>query len=125
MVRVEDVIVRDLPPGVRCVAYPVATAKAYRVRYPNARRGLAIVASVDLISGGSWLHVSFSHRNRTPSWDDMVWVKETFIGTLRKSYINFPKKDEWINVNPYCLHLWTPLDSLAFLPDFTHAMKEV
>jgi hypothetical protein len=68
--------------------------------------------------GKRWLHVSCAHGNRLPSWDDLKLVKETFIGRDRKAVQVFPSQEEYVNVNPYCLHLWHCLDGDG-LPDFT------
>lgn len=57
-----------------------------------------------------WLHVSVSHRNRPPSWDDMRLVKELFVGTNRVALL--PSTEE-ARTHPHVLHMWSCLDAEA------------
>lgn len=77
-----------------------------------------------IVSGGveadgkKWLHVSCAYKNRLPSWEDLKMVKETFIGKDKKAIQVLPPDSEYVNVNPYCLHLWHCVNGDG-LPDFT------
>ena len=90
--------------------------------YSNARRwvstdGITVIAEVELHgSAGAWLHVSFSRRNKDPSYFDMRRVKELFVGKSRKAIQVLPAEDEHFNFHPHCLHLWSPLEKDP-LPD--------
>lgn len=59
---------------------------------------------------GGWEHVSVSFKNRVPTWDEMCQVKEVFWGDDEVVMQLHPKKSEYINTHPYCLHLWKPID---------------
>ena len=62
-----------------------------------------------IISGGSgdrWEHVSVSCEDRTPTWDEMASVKALFWGDEETVLQFHPKRSEYINHHPYCLHLW-------------------
>ncbi len=66
--------------------------------------------------GGGWDHVSVSFKNRTPTWDEMVEVKNMFF-RKDETVIQFhPKEEERINLHPHCLHLWKKQGWEAELP---------
>lgn len=67
--------------------------------------------------GKRWLHVSCSKPNRLPDWDDLVLVKETFIGRERMAIQVIPPRSKYVNDHPYVLHLWCCLDGDP-APDF-------
>jgi len=72
--------------------------------------GLRVIHSVDLLDDGSfWDHLSVSRVDRIPSWDDLVMVKEIFIGCEREALQLFPLRSEYVNVCKNCLHIWARL----------------
>lgn len=71
--------------------------------------------------GRRWVHVSASHKNRTPTWEKMCEVKRLFLGDRRALQIH-PSEGEYVNLHPYCLHLWCCLDDDG-LPDFRVATE--
>jgi hypothetical protein len=80
--------------------------------------GFTVLASVQRQRDGQrWLHVSFSRPDRLPSWEELKEVKQIFIGRERTAIQVIPRDSEYVNVHPYCLHLWTCLDS-EVVPDF-------
>lgn len=56
--------------------------------------------------GGGWEHVSVSYHRRTPTWDEMCKVKEMFWNDEETVVQYHPKKSEYVNLHPHCLHLW-------------------
>lgn len=81
-----------------------------RVFY-NTKNRLMVIASEDLMDNGIWfLHISCSFKNKLPSWKDLKEVKNTFIGEERVAYQVLPKQSEYVNLMPYCLHLWSPIE---------------
>src|SRR5690606_32119583 len=75
-------------------------------------KGLFIIAS----AGGGWEHVSVSHPDRCPTWDEMAQVKQLFWAPDDAvMQLHVPVRDH-INVHPFCLHLWRPLDAEIPLP---------
>ncbi len=85
--------------------------------------GLAVVASASAeLDSRRWLHVSCSRARRLPSWDDLAEAKSIFVGADRYAYSVLPPKSKYVNIHPFCLHLWSCLDAGvdgAVLPDFT------
>lgn len=57
-------------------------------------------------------HVSVCPYDRsiTPSWDDMCAVKDVFFEPEEEAIQIHPKKSEYVNIMPNCLHLWRPKD---------------
>lgn len=63
-----------------------------------------------------WEHVSVSLKNRCPNWEEMCFVKSLFWGE-EETVIQFhPKKSEYRNLHPFCLHLWKKVNSDHELP---------
>lgn len=73
----------------------------------NTLSGLYVIASTDTMEDGAkYLHVSCSYPDRLPSWDDLKSVKDTFIGEDREAFQVLPRKKDYVNLHPYCLHVW-------------------
>jgi len=74
--------------------------------------GLKVLASCDRIEDQTWwLHVSLSRGRRLPSWEELRNVKELFIGRQHVAVQVFPADRDYINLHPYCFHLWSPEES--------------
>ena len=50
--------------------------------------------------------LSVSLRNRCPTWDEMCLVKDIFWQDDECVVQFHPPKSEYVNLHPYCLHLW-------------------
>lgn len=98
---------RPFPPD-----HPLNDLRAY-IR----RDALRVLFSGDYFDEKPWLHVSLSYEKRLPSYNDLVEVKEIFIGTGRQAIQLFPSREKHINFHPYTLHLWCGLEGDG-LPDF-------
>ena len=54
---------------------------------------------------GRW-HISISHPNRYPTWDEIRYIRyalvpdEAFMGML------LPRKKDYVNLHENCFHLW-------------------
>jgi hypothetical protein len=68
---------------------------------------LAIIASDgnDKVAEG-FEHVSVSCEDRTPTWEEMHWVKQQFWTDDEVCYQLHPAKTNYINCHPHCLHIW-------------------
>jgi hypothetical protein len=58
--------------------------------------------------GGGWEHVSVSFEHRTPTWEEMCHVKDTFWDPEDCVVQFHPPQSEYVNFHPFCLHLWRP-----------------
>ncbi len=65
-------------------------------------RGMAVIAT----DSGGWEHVSVSFPNRTPSWDEMAQVKKIFWDDEDCVVQFHPRKSQFRQIHPHCLHLW-------------------
>lgn len=65
---------------------------------------LRIIAS----DGAGWEHVSVSLPNRCPTWAEMCEVKAVFWDESDCVVQFHPPRSEYVNVHPFCLHLWRP-----------------
>jgi len=68
----------------------------------------AVIAS----DGKGWEHVSVSLEKRTPSWEEMCWVKDLFWGDDECVIQYHPPRQKYVNLHPNCLHLWKPYRSI-------------
>lgn len=104
---------------IECVGAYSAGLK-YNVRLPSAR----LCAIVEPEFHGCprmgvprvWRHLSVSafRPPRLPTWDELRWCKEVFLGD-EKAVMVFPSKREYVNDHPNVLHLFSGPDEL---PDF-------
>lgn len=62
--------------------------------------------------GMGWRHVSVSliGDKRTPRWETMCVVKDLFWDDEDVVVQFHPKKSEYVNHHPGCLHLWQPTE---------------
>ena len=65
--------------------------------------------------GGGWDHVSISMNDlngmpvkKYPSWDDMCFIKDLFWDKSEVVLQYHPEEKDYVNLHPYCLHLWKP-----------------
>ena len=76
------------------------------------RPRMAVIASW----AGGWEHVSVSLKKRCPTWEEMCMVKDIFWGEDECVVEFHPPKKDYVNVMPYCLHLWRKIGENAELP---------
>lgn len=65
-----------------------------------------------------WDHVSVSLKNRPPNWSEMCFVKKLFFDEEETVVQFHPKKSEYVNNHPHCLHLWRSTKAEHELPPF-------
>lgn len=58
-----------------------------------------------------WEHLCVSFKNKIPSWEVMNEMKEMFFEDNEDAFQYHPVKDNYINNNEYCLHIWRPLET--------------
>jgi hypothetical protein len=87
-------------------------------------KGYIVIISGTVKDGGRWVHLSFSRGDRVPDWEELKAVKSRFLGDETLAVQVFPPKSQWVNVHPYCLHLWHCVDGDP-LPDFREIIGPV
>jgi hypothetical protein len=74
------------------------------VRGPTKDRLLIISSGLD--PEFMWEHVQVSTRARSPTWDEMCFVKNLFWHEEECVVQFHPPKSKYVNCHPHCLHLW-------------------
>lgn len=80
-------------------------------------RSLRVIAS----RGGGWDHVSVSLPDRTPTWEEMNWVKGIFFGPDEWVVQYHPAESDYVNCHPFCLHLWRPQTDVEVATEIVRA----
>lgn len=104
-------------PGIHCLG-EWGGGLAYRVRVSGAT--LHVIIEPELHEDELWAHLSVSAHlphKRVPTWDELRWCKDVFIGPDRKALTVFPPRAEYVNHHEHTLHLFCPLERDP-LPDF-------
>ncbi len=75
---------------------------------PFRGRKYFVISSVDEADGIRWEHVSVSPvgAKKCPDWETMSFVKAIFWDDEDTVIQMHPKRSEYVNVHPHCLHLW-------------------
>lgn len=58
--------------------------------------------------GGGWDHLSVSTARRCPTWEEMCIFKDMFFDENEACVEYHPAKKDYVNIWPYCLHIWKP-----------------
>lgn len=82
----------------------------------------AIIDCGEKADGQMWLHLSVSREKWAPSHQDMTAAKLAFLGD-RYAYAVWSPKDRYVNIHPFCLHLWARLDGAPVLPEFSDVIE--
>ena len=53
-----------------------------------------------------WEHVSVSLKNRCPNWEEMSYIKNLFWNDDETVIQFHPRRAEYVNNFPNCLHMW-------------------
>jgi hypothetical protein len=80
--------------------------------------GLSIIITYEIHQEKRWIHVSFARKSRMPDYNDIKIIKRDFIGDNKKAIMIFPDEEHYVNLHPYCLHLFCCLDGDG-LPEFS------
>ena len=86
---------------------------AFLIQTRPGQPPLRVIAS----DGEGWEHVSVSLPNRCPTWDEMCRIKALFWDDEDCVVQFHPPKTDYVNLHPYCLHLWRPIGATIPLPD--------
>ena len=107
----------EVPEAYRIKVGPMASNSSYGNNgcflVPN-KPDLFCIAS----DGGGWEHVSVSliKQKRTPTWDEMCAIKDLFWGPEDVVVQYHPRRSEYVNLHPYCLHLWRQVGTAVETP---------
>lgn len=96
--RAQDTLLGPSQPGENWGVFRIPRLGG-SVLYVIASDGLSPVEE-------GWEHVSVSHHDGIPTWDEMQFVKELFWTDDEAVFQFHPPKSEYVNFNPNVLHLW-------------------
>ena len=115
----EEAAIEELRPRVLPASWTVETWDPKSGSGSYRGPGLYVITTVAREDDGKrWLHVSFSRKDRIPSYEDLRLIKELFVGRDRLAVQVFPAARKHVNYMETCLHLWHCLDGDP-CPDFT------
>lgn len=81
-------------------------------KLPKRPLSLTIIAS----DGEGWEHVSVSTAARCPTWEEMCLVKAMFWDEDDVVIQYHPRKGDYVNNHPFCLHMWRPTEATIPTP---------
>ena len=58
------------------------------------------------VTDPAWEHISVSTDHRCLTWDEMCMIKDMFFDPSERVVQYHPPKDEYVDIHPFCLHLW-------------------
>ena len=115
MSKLDDVLPLVLPAGWERIQTPPAMFAIFPtelVRFFRYRDGGQLIATIEdaFPDKSVWLHISFSYPTRLPKWDELVAVKNIFLGKKRLAIQLLPQEEDYVNIHQNTLHLYTRLD---------------
>lgn len=51
-------------------------------------------------------HLSISHKDRYPTWDEIKEARERLLSRNKDFAMIFPKPEDYVNIQENCFHLW-------------------
>lgn len=97
--------IEEIKQNERLIIQNIGSDGGYAFAYlPGTKKPIAVIFSW----GKDWDHVSASYPNRTPTWDEMCYIKDIFFKEDECVIQYHPHKSEYVNNHPHCLHLWRP-----------------
>lgn len=84
----------------------------FRVPTRDGKIQLVVIIS----NGGGWEHVSVSTKYRTPTWDEMEYIKRLFWEDGDTVLQFHPPLSQYINRCENCLHMWRKIGGIVELP---------
>lgn len=73
---------------------------------PNARAFMFGECRILLAIENRLWHMSISHPNRYPTWDEIYDARYVLIPNKYTMAMLLPPKEQYVNVHPNCFHLW-------------------
>ena len=83
---------------------------------PHFNKASTLSFQVIASNTNGWEHVSVSLPKRTPTWDEMCFIKDLFWEDEEVVMQLHPRKSDYINMHKNCLHLWKPTSGEIVTP---------
>lgn len=101
---------------VRSGAYGSPTSYGCNGLFKFAHKGVKFQCIVSDQEGWDHVSVSLPDSKRTPTWDEMCFVKSLFWDDEETVIQYHPRKSDYVNCHNHCLHLWKPQQSFPIPP---------
>jgi len=95
---------------------PFSSGVSHRVAPRQFIRVIASAGRVQTDPAWRWDHVSVSLSNRTPTWEEMDYIKRLFFHPEEICFQLHVASAEHISNHDYCLHIWRHVDQQIPLP---------
>lgn len=89
----------------------------FHIMGPCGERLCIIANTANGVFTEGWEHVSVSTKRRTPNWQEMCFVKNSFWHEDECVVQFHPPRSEYVNNHPYVLHLWRNVNIVFPMPD--------
>ena len=117
--RRRERLIRRIAPRVLPVGWMRERLSEFCWRYVGPKH--CVMLGVEVHDGSDWLHLSMSEHiygaPSLPTWADLSWAKDTFIGRDRQAVQVLPPRDEHYSVAEV-LHIYSPIGVARVVPDF-------
>lgn len=114
----EERAIACLPKNPNPAVWMESRFDEFGVKFVNVLSQRSVVISVSNEADGKvWTHLSVSYPGHLPSWAELRDTKRLFLGPESRALSVIPPDDEYVNIHPYCLHLFVCLDG-DVTPDF-------
>lgn len=81
-----------------------------KITYKNGKPILENQLNFIFSWGCGFEHLSVSTPTRTPTWEEMCFMKDIFWNEDEVCMQLHPKKEEYVNNHNFCLHIWKPIN---------------
>lgn len=71
----------------------------------TTRDGRTLIKSQEKTPHGILRHISVARRDRYPTWDEIMEIKQDFFGDTDCMMV-MPKKADYISIQNHCFHVW-------------------
>ena len=70
------------------------------------RDNMTVIVTIDPLEDGNSWHMSISHKDRSPTYEELKLARYTFIPDEVVMAQLFPPKKDFVNFDPHCHHLF-------------------
>lgn len=81
-------------------------ALAFQWPSPYKSGRLRALFSIDETHHGALRHLSVSHKNRTPTWEELLQARSIFFEDDTDCMMVMPVAEDYVNVHQYAFHIW-------------------
>lgn len=91
----------------------------FNLVYVNKKNRRKIKLYVCASDGLGWEHVSVSvlNKQRSPTWDEMCFIKSIFWEKSDMVIQYHPIEEDYVSFHEYCLHMWRPINQTIPAPN--------